>query len=115
MTIKRDKRLKGITLRERTGCGFIYVTLNRSTDGKPFELFINMGKAGGCASSQCESLGRLISLLFRVNTSTDKIIEQLNGVSCHLRQINGAQSCSDAVARVLREVCVNESRVNKDK
>ena len=51
----------GHTVRMNTGCGHLYVTVNESEDGRPFELFNHMGKAGGCAASQNEAIGRLIS------------------------------------------------------
>ena len=55
----------GSTQRINTGCGSIYVTVNHDESGKPFELFTQIGKAGGCAASQTESIGRLASLALR--------------------------------------------------
>ena len=57
----------GHTVRMNTGCGHLYVTVNETEDGSPFELFNHMGKAGGCAASQNEAIGRLISYALRVN------------------------------------------------
>ncbi|WP_413877291.1 vitamin B12-dependent ribonucleotide reductase, partial [Albidovulum sp.] len=56
--VKRDrpKALKGWTYQMQTGCGPLYVTVNEDKAGL-FELFTTMGKAGGCASSQCEAIG----------------------------------------------------------
>jgi len=58
-TIKRErpKALKGWTYQMQTGCGPLYITVNEDKAGL-FELFTTMGKAGGCASSQCEAIGR---------------------------------------------------------
>ncbi|HKK00734.1 MAG TPA: vitamin B12-dependent ribonucleotide reductase, partial [Desulfuromonadales bacterium] len=57
----RPRALRGSTYQMETGCGPLYVTINEDNDGL-FELFTTMGKAGGCAASQCEAIGRLVSL-----------------------------------------------------
>ncbi|MBZ4642692.1 MAG: nrdA [Deferribacteraceae bacterium] len=62
----RPKVLFGKTLEMMTGCGKLYVTINFDENNEPFEVFTSMGKAGGCAQSQCEAIGRLISLVFRL-------------------------------------------------
>ncbi len=101
---KRPDSLRGTTRRMYTGCGRIYVTINEDSEGHFFELFTSMGKAGGCAASQSEALGRLISLALRSNISHEEIIKQLKGISCH-QQVWGAGgkvlSCSDAIAKAL--------------
>jgi len=102
--IKRDRPecLTGETWRARTGCGKIYVTVNIDGNGRLFEVFANMGKAGGCASSQTEALGRLVSLILRCGGSLERIVKQLDGISCHTS--NGkSSSCANAVASVLKK------------
>src|SRR3990172_2818357 len=54
--MNRPDVLVGKTIRLRTSCGWIYITHNTH------EVFINLGKAGGCAATQTEAIGRLISL-----------------------------------------------------
>ena len=61
----RPAVVTGSTRAMRTGCGKLYVTINRDERG-PFELFATMGKAGGCAASQTEAIARLVSLRFAV-------------------------------------------------
>ncbi len=96
--------IHGSTWKIRTGCGNIYVTVNEDEDGRLFEIFNQIGKAGGCAASQSEALGRLVSLAFRSNIEPEDIIRQLKGISCHMpvwHQNGKVLSCSDAVAKAI--------------
>jgi len=78
----RPEVIIGTTTKVATGCGNLYVTINIDEDGKPFELFTQMGKAGGCAASQLEALGRMVSLAFRAGVEVKSIIEQLRNIRC---------------------------------
>ena len=51
---QRPSRIKGVTERVRTGHGNMFVTINYDEDADPFEVFIAVGKAGGCDSAQLE-------------------------------------------------------------
>jgi ribonucleoside-diphosphate reductase alpha chain len=66
---ERPEVLHGRTYKVRTGCGSLYVTINDDVPegGKPIEMFLRLGKAGGCASATAETTGRLVS----------------EGISCH--------------------------------
>ncbi|WP_022850223.1 vitamin B12-dependent ribonucleotide reductase [Limisalsivibrio acetivorans] len=100
----RPSVLVGRTIEMMTGCGKLYVTINYDESGEPFEVFTSMGKAGGCAQSQCEAMGRLISLDLRSGGDVDLIIKQLKGISCHMKYGFGQNvvlSCSDAVGKAL--------------
>jgi ribonucleoside-diphosphate reductase alpha chain len=103
---KRPEVIKGTTRHMKTGCGNIYVTINEDEEGNIFELFTSMGKAGGCASSQSEAIGRLISLALRSNIEPYEVIKQLKGVSCHQPAWHSGGrvlSCSDAIAKALEK------------
>lgn len=87
-----------------TGCGHLYVTINEDENGL-FELFTTMGKAGGCASSQCEALGRLISMSWRSGVQARQTVKQLVGITCHKPSgfgENRITSCADAVAQAIQ-------------
>jgi ribonucleoside-diphosphate reductase alpha chain len=102
---KRPENIRGTTRLIRTGCGNIYVTINEDENGNVFEVFTSMGKAGGCAASQSESIGRLISLALRSNIDPDEIIKQLKGVSCHQPTWHSGGkilSCADGIAKSLQ-------------
>ncbi|HEY5765834.1 MAG TPA: vitamin B12-dependent ribonucleotide reductase [Candidatus Deferrimicrobiaceae bacterium] len=98
----RPDTLLGVTREMKTSCGKLYVTMNRDEKGF-FEVFNQMGKAGGCAASQSEAIGRLVSLSLRSGVDPGMIVKQLKGISCHLPTWGGnggkIMSCADAVAK----------------
>jgi ribonucleoside-diphosphate reductase alpha chain len=100
MKHKRPEILKGSTHCKTTGCGKIYITVN-TMDDKPFEVFLNMGKAGGCAAAQCESIGRLISYSLRIGGDITEIIKVIKGIRCH-QPSEESLSCADAEAEILQ-------------
>ena len=101
---ERPKVLKGWTYQMQTGCGPLYVTVNQDEAGL-FELFTTMGKAGGCAASQSEAIGRMVSLAWRSGIQARQVIKQLQGISCHCPSgfgENKVLSCADAVAKAIQ-------------
>ncbi len=106
--VKRDRprKLTGSTYQMETGCGPMYVTINEDEQGRPFELFNMVGKAGGCAASQCEAIGRLVSLAWRSGQDAEPILRQLVGISCH-KPVgfgkNKVVSCADAIAKAVQQ------------
>lgn len=114
---KRPDMIKGATRFMKTGCGNLYVTINEDEEGHLFELFTSMGKAGGCAASQSEAIGRLVSLAFRSNIEPDEVIKQLKGISCHSPtwyEGGRIMSCSDAIARALERYRTKGEKGNGD-
>lgn len=115
---KRPDVIKGSTRLMKTGCGNIYVTINEDEEGHLFELFTSMGKAGGCAASQSEAIGRLVSLAFRSNIEPDEVIKQLKGIMCHSptwHEGGRILSCSDAIANALQRYREHGSKGNGDR
>ncbi|MEA3464592.1 MAG: vitamin B12-dependent ribonucleotide reductase [Thermodesulfobacteriota bacterium] len=100
----RPRTLNGATYQMQTGCGPLYITINEDPHGL-FEVFTTMGKAGGCAASQCEALGRLVSMAWRSGVQARQTVKQLVGISCHKPAGFGANrvtSCADALAKAIQ-------------
>ncbi|MDD2332746.1 MAG: TSCPD domain-containing protein [Candidatus Cloacimonetes bacterium] len=99
----RPEFTTGVTQRLETGCGHMYVTINTDVSGA-CEVFVQMGKVGGCASAQLEAIARLSSLALRSNIKIEALIRQLRGIRCQAPMWHKGKmitSCGDAVAQAL--------------
>ncbi|HEX6110424.1 MAG TPA: LAGLIDADG family homing endonuclease, partial [Ktedonobacteraceae bacterium] len=101
--------LQGYTRHMNAPEGKVNITINSDEQG-PFEVFINVGRAGSDIAALAEALGRLISLNLRILSplsQTDRareIAEQLRGIGGSRTVGFGMQqvrSLPDAVARAL--------------
>jgi len=102
---KRARTTVGTTERVSTGCGHIYVTVNRDDKGI-CEVFSSLGKAGGCASAQLEAISRLISLSLRSGLEVSSIVKHLRGIRCPSIAWDAGHavlSCPDAIGGVLEK------------
>lgn len=107
---------KGATIKIKTGCGNLYVTINEDEFGI-CEVFSTLGKAGGCAASQTEAISRLISLALRSGVYIDSIIKQLKGIRCpnptRTEEGEFILSCSDAIGKALEKyINIKEEGIN---
>ncbi len=112
----RPQLLTGETQRMDTGCGKLFVIMNDDEYG-PREVFANMGKAGGCASSNTEALGRLISLALKKGASAQEIVEQLKGIRCHVPYgmgPNATLSCADAIGKAIERRYVTGAKTQAE-
>jgi len=114
LTAKRPRpgALHGLTYRKETPLGTAYITVNVNGGSHPFEVFMNVGKAGSDVAAVSEALGRLISLVLRMPSPLDaeerlqQVIDQLAGIGGGRSLGFGAnrvRSLPDAVAQVLQE------------
>ncbi|AMW04440.1 vitamin B12-dependent ribonucleotide reductase [Gemmatimonas phototrophica] len=77
----RPEVMRGTTYRKDTPLGTMFVNITEDEKGQPFEVFLNLGKAGGSAMADAEAIGRLISLALRSGISMQEIHRQLRGIS----------------------------------
>ncbi len=109
---KRPDNLHGITRRIATPVGHAFVTINEDEAGNPFEVFINVGKAGTDITADAEAMGRLISLALRIPSNyapsevIQQVVNQLSGIGGSSSRGFGADrihALADAVSKVLAD------------
>ncbi|MEN6391516.1 MAG: adenosylcobalamin-dependent ribonucleoside-diphosphate reductase [Syntrophomonas sp.] len=108
----RPQWTSGITERIDTGCGKMYLTVNRdpNTD-EVIETFITTGSDGGCLIFT-EAASRLTSMAIRAGVSLSDIIEQLKSThTCPSwararstgKPLSAGKSCPSAIANALEK------------
>jgi len=108
----RPRVTVGRTIETKTGCGSLYVTINEDNEGIA-EVFVQLGKSGGCAASQTEAIGRLLSVALRSWVNPEVLVKQLKGIRCPSIGFDSGEvitSCADGVAKVLEKWLKGEYR-----
>ncbi len=95
----RPHLLRGSTYRKDTPLGTAYITVNSDERGEPFEVFVNIGKAGSDVSAVSEAIGRLISLVLRMPGPLPGA-ERLRWVMDELAGIGGGRALGFGAQRV---------------
>jgi ribonucleoside-diphosphate reductase alpha chain len=104
MVRERPDVLTGRTRKIESPLGTMYVTINEDEKGRPFEVFVALGKAGGAAMADAEAIGRLISLALRSGVPLRQIHQQLRGISSDRAVGFGEKkvlSSPDAIAQII--------------
>jgi ribonucleoside-diphosphate reductase alpha chain len=113
----RPDRLRSTSIRKETPLGTMYVHISEDDRGQPFEVFINLGKAGGSAMADAEAMGRMISLALRSGIPLMEIHKQLRGISSD-RAVglgpNKVLSVPDAIGMALEEWWREKQGVQQD-
>lgn len=115
-TMAEEEEGKGRTLKMRTGCGNLYVTINKYEKAGKYEILVVMEKSGGCTASNLEAVGRLSSLAIGDGSNLEKVIEELKGIRCPsplLTRGGMVYSCADAIAKAL-EMYYSRHIANKE-
>ncbi len=96
----------GKTYKLKTAYGTLYVTINDDEQGKPFEIFATIGKAGGFFGAKCEAISRMISLALRSGINPNEIVHQLKGIRGPMptwTKEGPILSLADAIAKTLEK------------
>jgi ribonucleoside-diphosphate reductase alpha chain len=103
----------GTTVSKQTPVGTVHITSNSDHRGEPMEVFVTIGKAGSDLQADAEAIGRLISLLLRLESPLTRQ-ERLDHIIAQLEGIGGARSVGfgpnrvlslpDALASALRQI-----------
>ena len=96
----RPHSLSGATYRMETPIGTAFITVNDTPGGDPFEVFVQVGKAGSDTMAVAEALGRLISLVLRL-PSPLSAQRRLEAVVSQLSRIGGGQPTGFGAAKIL--------------
>ena len=80
-TRPRPRSLPSVTTKLATELGNLYVTVCLDQDGRPFEVFGSLGKAGSLQHGVTELACRLVSLHLRRGTPIAEIVDQCQGIS----------------------------------
>lgn len=106
----RPMMVHGATYQIDTPVGAAFVTINTNGGNEPLEIFINVGKAGSDVTAMAEAMGRLASIVLRMQSSVPaherarQIFNQLIGIGGSKSLGFGdkrVRSLPDAVAKVL--------------
>jgi|GEM_PF-3087239 len=102
----RPRKTDESTIKASTGCSSLFVTINRDEKGL-FEIFTNVGKAGGCPS-QSEATARVLSVSLKSGIDPQILIEQFKSIRClsttaHRKDNKNIDvlSCPDDIARAI--------------
>jgi ribonucleoside-diphosphate reductase alpha chain len=109
---ERPYKRYGVTVSQASPSGTAHITMNDDADGRPFEVFVDIGKGGSDIKAMAEAMGRLMSLLLRISSPLSpkdriqEIINQIKGIG-GARSLgfgkNRVRSLPDAVALALEE------------
>lgn len=114
--IKRPSVVSSVTYRVRTGCDqSLYVTVGTVED-RVIEVFLTIGKTGGCHLALNSALGIAISEGLQHGVPLDVYVDALKGVKCDrpvaFPRVDQMFSCPDAVYRILDRYLDESDRVN---
>ncbi|MBI3380183.1 adenosylcobalamin-dependent ribonucleoside-diphosphate reductase [Candidatus Gottesmanbacteria bacterium] len=106
----RPMMVQGATYQIDTPVGAAFITINTGLNNEPLEVFVNVGKAGSDVTAMAEALGRLASLVLRMQSNVPAV-ERAKQIFNQLYGIGGSKSLGfgdkrvrslpDAVAKVL--------------
>jgi ribonucleoside-diphosphate reductase alpha chain len=113
---QRPQTLRGYTMKMMSPLGDLYVIINEDENGRPFEVFCTLGKAGGAANADAEAIGRLMSLALRSGIPISAVRDQLRGISCDRAVGLGPAkvlSAPDAIGQAIERYLIEKEGVQE--
>jgi hypothetical protein len=109
---KSEKVSRSSTLKLKSGCGSIFITVTYDKNNVPYDVYLTKGKGGQCLKSWCEALGKSISIGLHYHVPISYYIDTLKGIRCPsplvaANEDNSVWSCSDAISKALEELTQN--------
>jgi ribonucleoside-diphosphate reductase alpha chain len=106
----RPEVVPGYTRFTMTAEGKLYVTVNYDERGMPYEMFVELGKAGSSTNASCDAIARLVSTMLRSGIHPYRIVKQLRGLKSNPYGIGPQKvlSVPDAIAQSLEKYMVTE-------
>lgn len=110
------KRAPAVRLKKDTPAGTAHI-MGVTVDEEPFEVFVDIGKAGSDVKAMSEAIGRLCSLVLRIDSNVPRhvramlIAEQLRGIGGPRTAGFGpsqTRSVPDAVAQAIEELWLGQ-------
>jgi ribonucleoside-diphosphate reductase alpha chain len=118
----RPYKRRGYTVSKATPSGTAHITMNEDENSEPFEVFLEIGKAGSDIKAMAEAMGRLMSLTLRMASPVSPV-ERVREIVKQITGIGGARSYGfgkrrvlslpDAVGQALAENYLNVSYGNE--
>lgn len=110
----RPRDLRGTTSYIQTGHGKMWVNITEK-NGKPFEVFVQIGKGGHHEQANGEAIGRLVSLAMRSGVAVEDVVSTLSGITCCPQWDEGelVKSVPDGVAKVLSRIVLGKTENHK--
>jgi ribonucleoside-diphosphate reductase alpha chain len=96
----RPYKRRGYTVSKNTPSGTAHITMNEDEEQQPFEVFLEIGKAGSDIKAMAEAMGRLMSLVLRIESPISPV-ERVREIVKQISGIGGARSYGYGKRRVL--------------
>ena len=96
----RPYKRRGHTVSKNTPSGTAHITMNNDEGDQPFEVFLEIGKAGSDIKAMAEAMGRLMSLILRMASPVSPV-ERVSEIVKQITGIGGARSYGFGKRRVL--------------
>jgi len=103
MSKRRKQILRGDTIRVKTGCGWLYTTLNLDGDN-PAEIFLRLGKSGGCTAAFLESIQRICNSNLQTSMAVGEIKSKLEKMKENLKDSEKTETIVDDILKHIVEI-----------